>query len=57
MICGFDFAGEVVEIGPNINPKVSHKIGERVVGIVRGGDYSSESFVTATSSNATTPRC
>lgn len=51
MVCGCDLVGEVVEIGPNINPKVSHKIGDKVVGIVHGGTFLSHQYINALFSN------
>jgi NADPH:quinone reductase-like Zn-dependent oxidoreductase len=37
MLVGVDYAGEVVQIGNN--PKASLKVGDRVVGLVRGCKY------------------
>jgi len=40
VLAGCDFAGEVVKVGPNISPRVSWKVGDRVSGSVHGGTYT-----------------
>ena len=37
-ICGADYAGEVVKVGPRQGPNISLKVGDRVAGIVHGGE-------------------
>jgi len=37
-ICGADYAGEVVKIGSRQDPNFSLKVGDRVAGIVHGGE-------------------
>ena len=37
-ICGADYAGEVVKIGPRQDPEFSLQVGDRVAGIVHGGE-------------------
>ena len=37
-ICGADYAGEVVKVGPRQDPSFSLKVGDRVAGIVHGGE-------------------
>jgi NADPH:quinone reductase-like Zn-dependent oxidoreductase len=37
-ICGADYAGEVVKIGARQEPNFSLKVGDRVAGIVHGGE-------------------
>lgn len=40
-ICGADYAGQVVKIGPRQDPNFSLQVGDRVAGIVHGGEQGS----------------
>lgn len=37
VLTGIEFAGEVVKVGGNLDPKFSWKVGDRVSGAVHGG--------------------
>lgn len=39
-ICGADYAGEVVKIGPSQDPNFTLRVGDRVAGIVHGGELN-----------------
>jgi NADPH:quinone reductase-like Zn-dependent oxidoreductase len=57
-ICGADYAGEVVKIGPRQDPNFSLKVGDRVAGIVHGGKrFRSAWFLTTQSSFLPRSRC
>ena len=43
-ICGADYAGEVVKVGPRQDPNFSLKVGDRVAGIVHGGKRKASSY-------------
>ena len=40
-MCGADYTGEVVRIGPRQDPNISLKVGDHVAGIIHGGDPGS----------------